>query len=201
MPGLAPYKQTIPVGENVKVRARGTTVFIKKTNVPLAVEVRSTQIGGKGGVSYKVTMNQAEKWFTAEEFDTVIIENLGTLPATIELYLGSGDFFMPVPDIINVAFSVSASRNIVTVVDKGNIDVGQAGKELIIAASLSRTRAILTALASNTDIIRLGDTNVDTNRGVPLQAGESIPIDSTDEVFACSEAVVDQKCAIYLETI
>lgn len=199
MPGLAAYRQTIPVGKTVKVRARGTTVFVAQTNVALAVEVRSTQVGGKGGVSYKVTMRQAEKWFTAEEFDTVIIENLGTLPAVIELYLGSGDFFKPVPDIINFAASVPASRNIVTLDDVTNIDIGNAGKISLFPISLVRTRLIITALSTNTDIIRIGDTNIDTDRGIPLQAGESVVVESTAQVFACSEATDDQSAAVYEE--
>lgn len=192
MPGLSAYKQTIPVGEQVTVRARGTTIFVAQTNVPLLVTARSTQVGGKDGVTYKVTMRQAEKWFTAEEFDTVIIENAGTLAATIEVYLGSGDFFKPVPDILNFSIDVPASDTFTTLVDETNIDVGQAGKVSLFPASLTRTIIYISALASNTDIIRIGDTNVDVDRGVPLSPGEVITFETSAQIFACSEATVNQ---------
>lgn len=196
MPGLAAYKQTIPIGERVTVRARGTTIFVAQTNEPLLIEARSTQVGGKDGVSYKVTMRQAEKWFTAEEFDTVIIENIGNNPAIIEVYLGSGDFFKPVPDILNFSISVPNSKTILPITDKTNIDVGNAGKESLFPLSIPRTLIIISALSTNAEEIRIGDTNVDVDKGIPLAPGETIALETRAAIFACSIATADQGAAV-----
>lgn len=196
MPGIAPYIRTLAAGARTKIEARGTTIFVRRTTEELLVRARTTQVASGTGVEYQARMAASEKWFTAEEFDSVIIENTGLAATEVEILLGFGDFFRPVPDIVNVAIDVPASRDIITIADKIDIDVGQAGKEQLAAINLTRLRAVVTADAGNAEIIRVGDTNVDTNRGVPLAAGESLSIESTAAIFACSIATVDQAAAI-----
>jgi hypothetical protein len=196
MPGIAPYIRTLAAGQRTKIEARGTTIFVRRTTEELLVRARTTQVASGDGVEYQARMAASEKWFTAEEFDSVSIENTGAAATEVEILLGFGDFFRPVPDIVNVAIDVPASRDITTTVDKVNIDVGQAGLEILAAINLTRLRAVVTALATNTDPIRVGDTNVDTDRGTPLAPGESISIESTAEISACSESVADQAAAI-----
>jgi hypothetical protein len=196
MPGIAPYIRTLAAGARTKIEARGTTIFVRRTTEELLVRARTTQVASGTGVEYQARMAASEKWFTAEEFDSVSLENTGSAATEVEILLGFGDFFRPVPDIVNVAIDVPASRAIVTVVDKVNIDVGQAGKEQLAAINLTRLRAVVTADAGNAEIIRVGDTHVDTDRGVPLAAGESLSIESTAAIFACSIATIDQVAAI-----
>ncbi len=198
MPGLASYKRVLAAGEQTEINARGTTIFCRQTTEELSVTARSTQVGqgGGGGVSYSVRMSESEKWFTAEEFDTIEIVNEGSASSTIEILIGYGDFFRPVPDIVNVSIGVPAGKVSATKADETNIDVGNAGKVSLAAANPNRTQLIITALATNGDPIRIGDSLVDSARGTPLAAGETMIWDSTAECFACSEATVDQAAAI-----
>lgn len=199
MPGIAPYLRTLAAGERTTIEARGTTIFVRATTEILEVRPRSTQVGqgeaGGQGVEYFARMGASEKWFTAEEFDSVSLVNSGGASTAIEILLGFGDFFRPVPDIVNVAVSIPAARISTSFVDETNIDVGQAGKVSLFPVNLDRTMAIITALAGNSDTIRIGDTNVDTDQGTPLAPGETLAWESTAECFACSEATADMAAA------
>lgn len=195
MPGLAPYKRVLTANQRMTIVARGSTVFLRAATGEISVTVRSTAVAGKTGEAYTLRMTAAEKWFAAQEFDSVEIEDQSGAANTIELYIGSGDFEKPVPDIVNVALSIPASRTVLTQVDHTNIDIGTAGIQLIAAENLDRTTLVVTALSTNTDIIRVGDINVDTDRGTPLAAGESMAFDTTAAIYACSESVNDQGAA------
>ena len=188
MPGIAPYIRTLAAGERTTINARGTTVFVRRTTETLLVQARSTQVGGDKGVAYTIRMAASEKWFTAEEFDSVEIENTGAAATEVEILLGYGDFFRPVPDIINVAVTSLASASVETTPDVINAGIGNANRVVILAANAARIAAVLTALDTNTAIARLGGSDVDTNEGTQLQAGETILWPSKAACEACVEA-------------
>ena len=189
MPGIAPYIRTLAAGKRTKINARGTTIFVRRTTETLLVKARSTQVGGGKGESYTIRMAASEKWFTALEFDTVEIENTSAVNATeVEVLLGYGDFFRPVPDIINVSVTSLASASIETTPDVTNAGIGNANKVTILAANDLRTSASLTALDTNTAIARLGGSDVDTDEGIQLQAGETLFWPSKAACEACVEA-------------
>lgn len=195
MPGLSPYRRILSANQRQSIIARGTTVFLRKATGVIAVTVRSNAVGSKTGASYTLEMEQAEKWFHAEEFDEVIIEDKSGASNAIELYLGYGDFEKPVPDIVNVQVTSAESETVSTEIDETNIDVGQAGKVQLLAADPARIFAIITALSTNAEEIRIGDTNVTETRGTPLAAGDTIKWTSKAACFACSIATVNQGAA------
>lgn len=201
MPGLAPYKAKIQAGKRVTINARGTTVFMRKATGEVEVTVRSLAVGDADGSSYTLRMEQAEEWLHADTFDKIVLENKLAVENIVEMYLGFGRFIKPVPDIVNVSIGVPAGRVSTSFIDETKIDVGQAGKISIRPELLTRTQLVLTALVGNTNPIRIGDTDVDTNRGTPLAPGETMVWDSTAECFACSESVVDQGVAKLEHTI
>lgn len=205
MPGIAPYLRTLAAGARTKIDARGTTVFVRRTTETLLVTARSSQVGsgeaGGQGVSYTLRMAASEKWFTAEEFDSVTIQNTGAASTNIEILLGFGDFFRPVPDIVNVSIDVPASRQIPTTVDNAAFGVGNANLVEVLPINLNRIVAIITALAANDQIIRIGDSNVDTDQGTPLSAGETLAIASTAAISVCEEVAGTNAVAIREETI
>ena len=196
MPGLAPFVQTLTANQRIDIKARGTTVFLRQATGTIKVTLRSNQIGERDGVAYTLRMEQAEEWLHAVEFDSVEIEDTSGAANTIELYIGYGRFIKPVPDIVNVQVSSNPNNQAETQVDETNIDVGQAGKAQLLAADPDRVQAWITALAGNAEEIRIGDTNVDTNRGTPLQPGDTILWSSKGPCFACSIATVNQGAAV-----
>jgi len=195
MPGLSPYKRTLTANQKEQIAARGTTVFLRIATGALRVTLRSNQVGAREGVSYSVTMNQAEEWLHAEEYDQIEIEDLSGVANTIELYLGYGRFIKPVPDIVNVQVTSAESETVTTEVDETNIDVGNAGKVELLPDDPDRVFAIITALSSNAEEIRIGDSNITATRGTPLAAGETLKWTSKAACYACSIATVDQGAA------
>lgn len=200
MPGLAPYKRTLEAGKRTTITARGTTIFVRATTEILEVRPRSTQVGagdaGGQGVEYFARMGASEKWFTAEEFDSVSLLNSGAAPTNIEILLGFGDFFRPVPDIINVAVTSLASASVETTPDVTNSGIGNGNKVTILAANPNRISAVLTALSTNTAVARIGGADVDTDEGTPLQAGETILWPSKAAAEACVEAAGNGDIAV-----
>ena len=196
MPGLAPYKAKIAAGKRVTINARGTTIFLRKATGELKVEVRSLAVGDSDGAQYTLRMEQAEEWLHADTFDAVVLENTLAVENVVELYLGFGRFIKPVPDIVNVQLTSSASGTAETIADKVNIDVGNAGKEELLPADSTRIQAYITALATNVEVIRVGDDSVDTGQGTPVAAGDSILWTSKAACFACSIATVNQAAAL-----
>ena len=188
MPGLAPYKRILAADARTTIEARGTTVFLRKATGELLVTLRSTRVGTGTGAAYSLRMTAAEKWFHAEEFDSVELLDTSGAANTIEFYIGYGDFEKPVPDIVNVAVTSAVNASVDTTVDNSAFGTGNANAVEVLAANPLRTAAVLTALASNADTLRIGDSDVDTDQGTPLAPGETILWPSKAGVFVCSES-------------
>jgi hypothetical protein len=109
----------------------------------------------------------------------------------IEILIGVGDFVRPVPDIVNVAI-IAAGQQVTSFFDVIDIDVGGAGRIILVAENLDRTQLIITALAANTCPIRIGTVACAINVGIQLSPGETLLWESTAEVYACSETDTDQ---------
>lgn len=196
MPGLAPYKSVLAVDERRAINLRGTTFFVRLATGEIRVTLRSQQVADGGGESYTLRMTEAEKWFHAQEFDEVILENTSGAQNTIEVYVGYGDFEKPVPDIVNVQVTLATTASAQTIADKINIDVGNVGAEQLLPANTNRVKAYITALSTNAEEIRVGDSNVSATRGTPLAPGESLIWEGGVAAFACSIATPDQRAAV-----
>lgn len=66
-----------------------------------------------------------------------------------------------------------------------------AAARLLVAANTARKRLVVLADSANTSAIRVGGSDVDGTHGVPLQAGQSVEILSTDGVY-CFDNVAGQ---------
>lgn len=196
MPGLAPYKAILAIGQRVSISARGTTIFLRKASGELDVTVQSLAVGDADGAQYSLRMEQAEEWLHADTFDKIVLVNESGIINTVEMYLGFGRFIKPVPDIVNVQLTSSASGTAETIANKVNIDVGNAGQEELLPQDDTRIQAFITALAANAEEIIVGDTNITETRGTPIAAGDSLLWTSKAACFACSVATANQGAAL-----
>ena len=200
MPGMAPYIRKLAADERTVINVRGTTIFVRRTSETLLVTARSTQVGqgedGGQGVTYTIRMAESEKWFTAEEFDSVEVVNTGAAESEVEILIGVGDFFRPVPDIVNVQVSSSNNNAAETSADVTNIGIGNANRVTLLSQDNDRVQAWITALSTNAEEIRIGDANVDTDQGTPLAPGDTILWSSKGACEACSIATANQGAAI-----
>jgi hypothetical protein len=90
--GITNYVRVIPSGEVSKLDVRGTFMRVKDCPSPVPITIRANEVNGGDGVSYTLVMKKFEKWFSALEFDEVIIENDTGAEITVELQVGYGDY-------------------------------------------------------------------------------------------------------------
>ena len=200
MPGLNPYVRILAANQRTVLSTPGTTIFLRKADGEIRVTLRQTK-PGEDAQAYTLRMNEAEEWLHAVEFSSVEIENTSGIQNEIELYIGYGRFVKPVPDIINVEVSNTnplevevtaaepspAASGTVDSVDDQAVGQGNANAVEVLAANQDRVRAIITNPAGNTDTLRVGDSGVDVDNGIPLAPGESVPWDSRAACYVCSE--------------
>lgn len=211
MPGLAPIRRTLDAGQSVPVGVRGSLIFLRRvltgppadlysggTGVNALLPIRVTAEVAETGERYEVDMAASEKLSTAAEYYRLELTNPNASAVWAELYCGVGDFYRPVPDIINVSYA-TASQSLDDADDETNIDTGNAGAVNIVAQAAETLRVMITALASNSDAIRVGNANVDSDNGIPLQPGESIALYTQADIYVCAETTDNQGAAVLIE--
>lgn len=204
MSGLAKYRVTIGAGLFKKFDARGDFCYVRKVadandvenQGEVEVTLQSVETGDKSGGRFKLDLRQDEKWYSATEFDKVELKNNSAVDIIVTLFLGYGDFAKPVPDIINVAVTTNPQGSLRSAAD---VDTNAAAAVAVLPAAADRSCAIITALAANDQILRVGDSLVTAARGTPLQAGETIAIRSKGAIYAIEEVAGTCKVAVLEE--
>lgn len=80
--------------------------------------------------------------------------------------------------------------------DQTAVNVGNAGKVLLDPADNYRQWLRITALKGNTDQVRIGDSTVDSAKGMQLQPGDSVDWPAQEAIYACAEATAGQGVAL-----
>jgi hypothetical protein len=188
MPGLSPYNRTLAANQKVDINVRGTTIFLRSATGEIKVRARSTNVGDRSGESYELNMLAAEEWNHAQEFDSLEVTDNSGADNTIEMYIGYGRYRKPIPDIVNVSTNVPASDDINTPAAVDPVDAGGGSPTQLVAANANRISITLQADKANDQIVRVGDSNTSTTRGIQLEAGEAVTINSTDAIYGIEEA-------------
>ena len=198
MSSIKEFTATLANGARLTVPGRGSFLFMKNTTAPLLTRMIEVETGGRSGREVSVTMANSDKIRSAPgaEFDSIALLNSSGASATFTLIYGTGDYDRPVPDTVNVSVSVPASDALSTVAD---ITVTTAA--VISAASTTRQKCIITALASNDQTLRIGDSNVTATRGTPLAPGETIAIESGAAIYAVEQVSGTNAVAITEELV
>ena len=196
MSAIRTHTGTLASGARISIAARGSFIYLRDANGKLTVSAQLVNLGQKTGQTTKVIMSSADKISPDKEFDNVVLYNHTAASVTYELVTGDGDYDRPLPDVVNVSVSLPNAASVTTVTDKTNIDVANAGKELLLAANENRINAWITALDTNAEVIRIGDDNVAIDRGTPLAPGDTILWSSKAACYACSIATVNQGAAV-----
>ena len=186
---------TLAAGERRKIPLRGSFFYLRFSSAPLLVELQLIELGTKTGKSTMVRMKGGDKITPQREYDSVVLFNDSAVSVDYETTGGDGDYDRPIPDIVNVQVTSDSSEIVTTEVDETNIDVGNAGAIELVPADPNRIYAIITALSTNAEEIRIGDSNVDTDRGTPLGAGDTIKWSSKAACYAGSIATINQGAA------
>lgn len=198
MPGLSPYVRTLAAagstGDRDTINVRGSTVFIRSLDQG---EISVTAQGFRSNDKHTVYMSQADKLFTVDDYGEIFIQNLQAVAVTVIMYLGEGDFSQPVPDIVNVSVNKPSSNTAYTIAD----NTITTAEELFDPADYPGfVEAWITALPANDQNLRLGDSNVTSTRGLPLQAGDTALWKSTEPPYAVEAASGTNAVAVVIFT-
>lgn len=83
--------------------------------------------------------------------------------------------------------------------DAADITLANGSQTGVMAADTTRRSVIITAPASNTVTIRLGDTGtVSATRGLPLQPGERITLETTAALWGFATAASQKVALLFL---
>ena len=130
------------------------------------------------------------------KFSELYVTNAAQAGAWIDFFvIDQGEIITSLnPANVFTSVSIAKTSGLVTVADA--TIVAGAAAALILPANANRTKALLTSLVSNTQEVRIGDSNTGAGRGAPLQPGESIEIDSTADIYAYTAAGANQTISI-----
>lgn len=187
--GLATYRITLPA-EGTKSRSiRGDFIFIKSASFAVEVELAENQTGGKSGESYKNSMRQGEKWFTAAEFDQIRFRNLQTAEMTIEVVAGFGEYAREVPERIS-----TADVNLTTAVNIAAINT----PEILVAERTFRKRVTVQARLANTSNVYVAESAAQLAAGasVELAPGGGVTFESKSALWVQSATAGDDVIAV-----
>jgi hypothetical protein len=96
----------------------------------------------------------------------------------------------------NVFTSVSLA-NQSTLASVADVTVtAAAAAAVVLAANADRKSALIQSQATNTQDVRLGDSNTGAARGLILAPGDTMQVDVTDDIYAYTAAGSDQKLSI-----
>lgn len=87
-----------------------------------------------------------------------------------------------------------------TVLDTvADVALGAAATTQILAANADRRKAIITNLAANVSIFRIGDAAAAAARGVELAPGETLEIETTEAIYGYNPGVAQSVGVAYTE--
>lgn len=174
-----PYKQftfTIPDGETKSLFYDFNYFRILSISTTTGVTIRygssgtpSDVVGAGIGYEMPAIVNRAE----------IANNSGGVLTITVAAAIGRID-----DDRLNISGSLSVAKPS-QIVSTPDVTLVAATKTSILASNSTRDAVIIVNMDVS-DAVRIGDTDTGAARGVKVDAGQSIEIKSTDEVFAYS---------------
>lgn len=137
----------------------------------------SVRIESSSGIFADLAKGQAI--LAPEPWGSLRITDLGGIGQTVTVFIGDGQFF---DDRLTgtIQTTPAASTTLTTTADASCTTT--AGQK--VAANASRRAVILAAAPANTDNIKVGDSNVGAARGITLQPGQAITLDTTAAIHA-----------------
>jgi hypothetical protein len=186
--GLATYRVTLDADGTKSLSVRGDFIFIKSSSFAVQVELAQNQTSGRSGESYKNSMRQGEKWFTAQEFDQIRFLNLQSTSMTVEVVAGFGEYAREVPERIS-----TADENITTAVNIAGVST----PETLIAERTFRKRVTVQARLANTSNVYVAESAAKLAAGasIELAPGSGITFESKTALWCMSATIGDDVIA------
>jgi hypothetical protein len=171
-----PNRQRIPHRFFMLIETGAALEVRKLERLSLAV---TGEVGRNVEAGYKYfpvnPADDSERWGGFELLSTV------SQDVTVAISDSAGDYARLVQ-----VFEVDPGNTLGTAADVATI--GDAANVSVVAANATRRAVHVTALGSNTVNLRVGDTNITGSRGLQLQPGMTLTLNTRAQVFARAEA-------------
>jgi hypothetical protein len=171
-----PYRAEIPFRFFMLIRtgaALQVTFLASGSRSPIGEIGRDVEAGYK-----RFPINPSDE---GERWGGFILTSTTAQDVTVGVSDSAGDYNRLVQ-----VFELDPGDTLNTAADVATI--GDAANVSVIAANASRRVVHITALASNTVNLRIGDTNITGARGLQLQPGMTLSINTRAQIFARAEA-------------
>lgn len=183
--------------DNVKLQIGGNFLWLASANISSAtVTVAFSRENSSEGIPFK--QGTAIK---GVRFSEILITNAAQAGVVVTfVYITEASQALEVVNagitIATVAFTRSN-----TLTDTADVALGAGARTAILAANLTRRRAIITNLAAGAATIRVGNSaTVAAARGTPVLPGETIVLETTAAISAWNPGGVAQSVAVLEET-
>jgi hypothetical protein len=117
----------------------------------------------------------------------------------LNLWFGYQARFRPPQNAIATIGSILTPVNLTkpsTIDTVADVALGAAATTQVLPADAARQSALISNLAANVDIIRLGDANTGAARGIELQPGQTATLNGTEAIHAFSPSAQSVGVAI-----
>lgn len=176
-----PYPVTVAASGSQLIPRGGTYVYCIEANL-LAFDILVDEADkGRCGPGLGYAVPEGE-----EPFGQVRVVNTAGVELTATLVIGAGvvlDNRLTLSGDLNL----STPTQLVSTADVA-LTASPGAAELILAANANRKRALITNLAGNAAVVRIGDANVDGSRGVQLAPGATLPLQTEAAVYGWTTA-------------
>lgn len=162
------YELILAVAEEKTLAIDGDFIWIKSTTGTIHVEIN----GGESALGTTQSKN-------FDRFEKITFKNKTGSPLQATFVAGFGGF---ADNNFSGTVTIAPGGTLQTAVDATVLPMS--APIVLLSASASRKKAILVASSANSSIVRIGDVNVGSARGIPLEPGQAIELDTSAEIRA-----------------
>lgn len=177
-PRLQPYPKlgtiTLSNGEIYTVNTGGNFVRIKEAD-------QSFTLRFDDGSEMTVSQNIIIKLQPDDQFKKLEVINDSGASLTVQLEIGFGDVQSNTVTVGGtLAAEIQAHDTLVSAADDS---IAANTTEQVLAANTDRKEALISNLASNTDPIRIDDSNTDATQGIEVLPGSTVTLQTKSAIF------------------
>jgi hypothetical protein len=171
-PGFQNYSLTLAAGAVYTLPGVGS--FLKCFSATAAIEVKLND-----GPRNPLKTGRAYRVRPGQHFERLEFYNPNAGSVDIEYGVG----FAEVEDdpVLSGAIEISPATGLSTVAD---VSITAASTVQVLAADTGRKGVLISNLAANTQIMRIGDSNAGAARGIQVAPGQTVTLETTAAVYA-----------------
>lgn len=165
---------TIANGETYPINVVGNFINVKSADQAFTIRLDGTE-------ELRAEQNRRFKLTEDDSFSVVEVVNDSGANLTFQIEVGFGSVEsddVSISGTVNV--EIQAHSGLSTTADDS---IAATTTEQVLASNANRKEAIIGNLASNSDVVRVGDNNTGAGRGIELSPGQFLTLETTAAIY------------------